>query len=170
VPGDLRRWQQAEELPANFRLRTLVPDADIEHMLRLLALIPGPEDVDFWNDIHAGRRNSGPEGALRDSGYATGKITFNLHRYLTTGEPKFAADLATYLLMIFDHEADSIPAAVDFAIGNLASGVLGRRWITDMTAAAWRVYARHSDRPTGSSLSWHDILVEKWPNDPDRYR
>ncbi|WP_439681567.1 hypothetical protein [Embleya sp. MST-111070] len=140
---------------------------DIEHMLELLAMIPGPDDIDFWNDVNAGRYTSGPEGGLLDSGYFTGKVRTFLHRYLATGDPVDAAALAKYLLVFFDYDADSLRGAVDFAVGDAPRLVLGPRWIADMTDTAWRVYVHNGGRHI-VKLPWREVLADKWPETRDR--
>lgn len=151
-------------------------DPDIRRMLNLLSMLPGSDEVGFWNAVNSARHRSGTDNADddvqdgQDGGYAVGKITRYLNEYLKQGDPGIAATLAGYLIMFFDHDADSLRQTVARAVGDLPGDVLGGRWLTDVTATAWRVYVEHGKTSALLGAAWNRTLAEKWPDDRRRYR
>ncbi|KQC35034.1 hypothetical protein [Frankia sp. ACN1ag] len=126
-------------------------------MLKLLAMIPGPDDVWFWNRINEGRYRGHPSlepeewsgedtRGFIDGGYTVKKIIGHLPGTLR-GEVQATGLLASYLIVFFDHDSDSLRQAIAVRVGEGFSGLFGQRWIDDMLATAWRVYVTHPVTP-----------------------
>lgn len=138
-----------------------VTDPDVQHLLDLLVMIPGRDNVLFWNRVNAGQYSGDSENEERfiDAGYAVKKIGQYLPRVLR-GDAEATADLASYLIMFFDSDSESMRLAVSAEIGHLPSNVLGRLWIEDMITTAWQVYVTHAG--SSSRSLWNRDLAAKW--------
>lgn len=149
-------------------------DPDIEHLLRLLAILPGAGDVSFWNQIDAHGLLPDAEEMAEDpkpsgDGYLLNKMTSHIRGALAPNAPDRAFEsLASYTLMFFWGEHPGLWKALESLVpaGSFASdGGFGRRYAQDLCDAAWTVAVRYHD---GYRADAADLLA-KWP-DPRRAR
>lgn len=149
---------------------TFPADPDVERLLRLLAILPGSDNVAFWNQIDAHGLLPEAEATAEEPeasrhGYLLNKMTGYIRAAL---EPDVRDDmlesLACYVLMFFwgDHPGlwkalDPIIPARSFA----SDGGFGQRYAQDLCDAAWTVAVRYHD---GYRADAADLLA-KWPED-----
>ena len=149
-------------------------DPDVEHLLRLLAILPGADDVAFWNQVNAHglvpqaeEMEQDPAPALH--GYVLNKMTWHIRTALMPDADVNAFEsLAEYTLMFFsgDHPGlwkllCSVAPANSFA----SDESFGRRYADELCATALKVATRyhHSYRADATDL------LAKWPDlDPGR--
>ena len=144
-------------------------DPDVEHLLRLLAILPGADDVAFWNQVNAHgllpqaeEMQQDPAPALH--GYVLNKMTWHIRAALApdAGANAFES-LAEYTLMFFsgDHPGlwkalGSVAPANSFA----SDADFGRRYAEGLCATALTVATRyhHSYRADAADLlaKWRD--------------
>jgi hypothetical protein len=139
-------------------LPDLPNDADLEHLLNLLDLLPGPEDREFWSQVgNKGYRH--PDQVDRVE-YIFGNLRAFLGPLQRTPIASFVIPrLAEYLLMFFGEDCPPLWNLLDQRLPSipLPSGMLGQRWANDLCDTAWRLYVRYS-----ADGSWR----EKWTDDP----
>jgi hypothetical protein len=121
-------------------------DPDLQHLIELLDLLPGPDERHFWEDLPSESRTDYLLEKL------VPKISI-LHK--SDPLPVEVEDLTKYLMMFF-HANDA--AMYDY-IGRhtyaLPYELAGRHWLGDLQATCWRLYVRY--QPGGARLS-------KWPH------
>ncbi len=145
-------------------------DPDVEHLLRLLAILPGSDNVAFWNQVDAHGLLPEAEATAEDPepsghGYLLNKMTGYIRAALKPNASDSTLEsLACYTLMFFwgDHPGlwkalDSVIPARSFA----SDGGLGRRYAQDLCDAAWTIAERYHD---GYRADAADLLA-KWPED-----
>jgi hypothetical protein len=137
-------------------------DPDLIHLLRLVALLPLPDDVDFWEQYGEVQNSSNQGDYMRD------KIGAHLLQIEDDGdevERRHVEVLTSYLLMFF---AAPTPkqlrllerVARDFHVDT--DNAIGRLWGQDLKATAWKLWVDCSD-PGGEGLqkriaSWSAAL------------
>jgi hypothetical protein len=158
--------------PAARSGRAFPPDPHVEHLLRLLAILPGSQDVAFWNQVDAHGLLPDAEAGAEDlvpsgHGYLLNKLTGYIHAALEPDVREHMLEsLAAYVLMFFwgDHPGlwktlDRIIPARSFA----SDGGFGRRYAQDLCDAAWTVAVRYHSGYRADA----DALLAKWPADCD---
>ena len=145
-------------------------DPDVEHLLRLLAILPGSDDVAFWNQIHA-------HGLLREAeemaedptpsgdGYLLRKMTGYIRAALkpNASQSTFEA-LASYTLMFFSGDHPGLWKALDSVVPARSfpsDGGFGRRYARELCDTALKVATRYDRGYRGSA----DELLAKWPEE-----
>lgn len=144
-------------------------DPHAEHLLRLLAILPGADDVAFWNQVDAHGLLPEAEASAEDPepsghGYLLNKMTGHIRAALTPDPPAHAlASLASYTLMFFWGDHPGLWKALERLVpsGSFASdGGFGRRYTQELCDAAWTVAVRY-DRGYRADA---DALLAKWPD------
>lgn len=145
-------------------------DPDVEHLLRLLAILPGADDVAFWNQIDA-------HGLLREAemlaedpkpsgdGYLLRKMTGYIRAALKPkpSESTFEA-LASYTLMFFWGDHPGLWKALDSVIPGrsfASDGGFGRRYAQELCDTALKVATRYHHGYRGTP----EDLLAKWPDE-----
>ncbi len=127
-------------------------DPDLQHLIDLLDLLPGPDDRPFWEDLPSESRTDHLLEKL------VPKISI-LHK--SDPLPVEIEDLAKYLMMFFNPNN----AAMHDYIGRQTHAVpyelAGQHWLNDLQATCWRLYVRY--QPGGLRLS-------KWPQNFRNWR
>lgn len=147
-------------------------DPDVEHLLRPLAILPGSDDIAFWNAIDAHgllpkaestAENPEPSG----HGYLLNKMTGHIRAACEPNPPHYAFEaLASYTLMFFWGEHPGLWKTLESLVpaGSFASdGGFGRRYAQDLCDAAWTVAVRYHRGYRADAAA----LLAKWP-DPRR--
>lgn len=156
--------------PPARRIPAFPTDPHAEHLLRMLAILPGCDDVAFWNQVDAHGLLPAAEASAEDpepskhSGYLLGKMTDDIRAALSANPPGHAlAVLASHTLMFFwgDHPAlwralESLVPCGSFT----GDGGFGRRYVQELCDAAWTVAVRY-DRGYRADAA---ALLAKWPD------
>ena len=147
-------------------------DPDVERLLRLLAILPGSDDVAFWNAIDAHGLLPVAESAAENPepsghGYLLSKVAGHIRAACEPNAPDHAfAGLASYTLMFFWGEHPGLWKTLERLVpaGSFASdGGFGRRYAQDLCDAAWAVAVRYHHGYRADAAA----LLAKWP-DPHR--
>jgi hypothetical protein len=141
-------------------------DPDVAHLLRLLAVLPGAENVAFWNSIYPdgpepdGRPLAGnPEPAHR--GYVLGKMTVSIWEALGAhGQAPNFEYLSRYVMMFFQQDRPKLLEALDAVVPGYEIGEgFGRRFVEELRETAWRVAVRYNAKYQAEPAD----LLSKWP-------
>jgi hypothetical protein len=145
-------------------------DPDAEHLLRLLAILPGSEQVAFWNQIDAHGLLPDAEATAEDlepsgNGYLLGKMTGHIRAALAPDAPdSLFASLASYTLMFFWGEHPALWKALESLVPSgsfTGDGGFGRRYAQDLCDAAWKVAVRYHHGYRADAAA----LLAKWPDE-----
>ena len=133
-------------------------DLDVHHLINLLAMLPGPDDVPFWNTVDRnGRGSDQEETQLIGDGYLIGKMEVGI-RGLLNPQHSDIAYFCEYLLKFFDGERPLLWQHLSHRVaGSGFTDQAGERWTRDLCDTAWRLTVRYS--PQGQRT-----LAENWPN------
>ncbi|WP_446216282.1 hypothetical protein [Micromonospora sp. IBHARD004] len=116
-------------------------DPDHVHLYRLLAMLPGPDDQDFWKVV------AGDNGV--DLHYVYEKMGHLAHYRrdpAPASNPGYTiANFCTYLIMFFGGERPETWRRIASRLFNVGDnqGGLGTRFAADLTDTAWRLIARY---------------------------
>lgn len=147
-------------------------DPDVQHLLRLLAILPGSDDVAFWNQVDAHGFLSEEEATAENprpsgDGYLLAKMAVHIRAALSArAHGRTFESLAGYTLMFFygDHPGlwKALESRVQLAGFNIEDGI-GRRYAEELCDTALRVATRYNQDYRGSAAE----LLAKWP-EPNR--
>lgn len=145
-------------------------DPDLIHLLRLLALLPLPDNSDYWSGYWT------PYTAMEDgsdqSGYLCGRLGVHVKQIMDDGdkvERRHVAQLASYTLMFFAAPTTGQLELLDRVAPDLQvddSAGIGRRWSQDAAATAWRLWVDCAD-PGGGEV---EERLAAWTAAPRRCR
>lgn len=130
-------------------------DPDMTHLIKLLAMLPGSDDVAFWNTVDRnGRAADGDDSEPTGNGYLLGKMNIGI-RHLLNGDP---FSFCQYLLKFFDGDRPSLWTFLDrHVVGSGFTDLAGERWTRDLCDTAWRLLVRYHS-------SGRDDLDTQWPS------
>ncbi|MBY8871828.1 hypothetical protein K7640_08240 [Micromonospora sp. PLK6-60] len=134
-------------------------DPDHVHLYRLLAMLPGPDDQDFWEVV---ARANGVD--LHYIYEKMGHLAHYRRDPAPANNPGYTiATFCTYLIMFFGGEKPEIWRRIAGSLFNVGDnqGGLGARFVADLTDTAWRLTARY--RPT------NDARLGNWSMAQVRY-
>lgn len=139
-------------------------DPDVVHLLHLLSILPGSEDLEFWNNVDAEGylpRPGDQEHELTPSGdgYLLGKLGAGIGSSLL---PKAAdrsfVQLAQYVLFFFDGDRPALWKLLDrYSPASDFAAEAGRRFVQELCDTAWTIAVRYDHRAGIESLP------DKWP-------
>lgn len=148
-------------------------DPDVEHLLRLLAILPGSDDVAFWNLVDAHGLLPEDEATAEDPepsghGYLLGKMGVFIRAALSP-DASYSTfeDLAGYTLMFFYGEHPRLWKALEGRVqlpGFDIDDLLGRRYAEELCETALRIATRYNRDYCADAVE----LLEKWP-DPTKH-
>lgn len=137
--------------------------SDIDHLLGLLSLLPGPDSKDWWVELDVAGTSGEQESAELKAERAT-YVLANTGPYIQqclgnrqTGWQSAAGWLAQYVLMFFGGDEHAVAAVVSRGIGYDSSSAAGLECLRDIRTTAWRLHlAYNTRRPSLESLakSW----------------
>lgn len=121
-------------------------DPDIEHLIDLLRMLPGPKDnPKFWAGIGSEGRSIEPSGKNLD--YVFEKMT-HLSRFLDDPTPKRLVHLCVYLLHFFSGDRPDLWKILNDVTpseSRWGHDDTGRWWAEDLTHTAWSLIVRYCD-------------------------
>lgn len=141
-------------------------DPDVAHLLRLLAILPGAENVVFWNSIYPDGPE--PEGRLLDGnpeaafhGYVLEKMTISIREALGAhGQAPDFEYLSRYVMMLFRRDRPRLLEALDAVVPGFEIGEgFGLRFAEELRETAWRVAVRYNAKYKAEPSD----LLAKWP-------
>ncbi|MFF2123451.1 hypothetical protein ACFVXH_39605 [Kitasatospora sp. NPDC058184] len=139
-------------------------DPDLRHLARLLAMLPGRDDIAFWATVdngastivepgHTGPGTAGPE-------YILSKMRSGIAKLNKAEDPAAVAYFSHYLLMFFDGDQPALWKYLnDRFSAHGGRSTAGERYTRDLCDTAWRIIARYD------TLGDND-LAELWPGHP----
>ena len=140
-------------------------DADLEHLLNLLALLPPPQDHDFWfklaelNCYHE-RLDEAAEQIVSNLRQGIVAVATNSTDDATKGDA--AKDLASSCLTYFDGEDPGLWQLLDQTVEYpwTPRRAAGRRWASDVCATAWRLFVPReaAARRNGCTKQHHPLV------------
>ena len=115
-------------------------DGDLRHLLQLLALLPTPDDDDFWRTFATAESPDDP--GAKD--YILGKLSACIRDVVGDKVTRMdVSELALYTLMFFSKSSPELHSL----LGRVTSGfdvdgqdTVGQRWCQDVTATAWGLW------------------------------
>jgi hypothetical protein len=139
-------------------------DPDVEHLLRLLAVLPGRENVAFWNSFYPSGPRSDAESADLDpkavlDGYVLEKMTVGIRNALGLFRdwPPDYGYLARYVMMFFRDDSPRMFDALDAVVPGEGNG---HRFAQELRETAWHVAVRYDpDYKNGP-----EEVLAKWPD------
>lgn len=121
-------------------------DLDVEHLIDLLRMLPGPkENPRFWAGVGTEGRSLEPTG--RNLDYVFEKMT-HLSRFLQDPTPRRLVHLCDYLLHFFSGERPALWKVLNDITPTESSwghDDTGRWWAEDVTRTAWLLVVRYRD-------------------------
>ncbi|MFJ9777142.1 hypothetical protein ACIRVF_38905 [Kitasatospora sp. NPDC101157] len=135
---------------------------DLDHLLDLLSLLPGPDAKDWWIDLDvAGTagENESPKQKRERITYVLGNTGPYIQRCL--GNPsdceQAAGWLAQYVLMFFGGQEQAVADVVNRGLGYDTESAAGLECLRDIRTTAWRLHLAHNTRRPS-----HERLAEMW--------
>ncbi|MGW3077854.1 hypothetical protein [Kitasatospora sp. NPDC001132] len=135
---------------------------DLDHLLDLLSLLPGPDAEDWWIDLDvAGTtgENEPPETKRERITYVLGNTGPYIQQCLgnrTDWKPS-AGLLAQYVLMFFGGQEQAVADVVNRGLGYDTESAAGLECLRDIRTTSWRLYLAHNGR-----RPFHERLADKW--------
>lgn len=143
-------------------------DPDLAYLFALLSRLPDTSESyrEFWVELD----RLGDSGREIDSPfYLMNNLQAHINQALEHPEGgRTAGNLASYVLMFFRPDSPDLwkllgPHVVHFAIPGDDQAPIGRRWVEDVCATAWRLYVRYDHDPIERlRRSWEDSDQHDW--------
>ncbi|WP_329538416.1 hypothetical protein OG568_60065 (plasmid) [Streptomyces sp. NBC_01450] len=134
----------------------LYDDPDVHHLVQLLAMLPGPDNIVFWNTVDRNGRQADPnEAEPTGNGYLMKKMEIGIHGLLNP-ERGDIAYFCEYLLRFFSGERPLLWEHLSAHVPHRDIDRVGERWARDLTDTAWHLLVRYG--PGGQPA-----LSDNWP-------
>jgi hypothetical protein len=133
-------------------------DPDLHRLISLLAMLPGPDDLTFWNTVDRKGRPAEPGGEETEptgNGYLLGKMKIGIANLLKrpVGDISYFCE---YLLMFFDGDRPLLWKHLDnHVVGSGFTERAGERFAHDLCDTAWTIAVRYHK-------SGREELADKW--------
>ena len=132
----------------------LPDDPDLQHLIRLLAPLPGCDNIAFWNNVDTnGTRvdeiSNETDPKPTGDGYLITKMQAGID-HLLKGDGSY---LAQYLLQFFDgHRPQLWEYLNQYVPAGSYTNTAGERWTRELCDTAWRIVI-NSDQPDAAALA-----------------
>ena len=136
-------------------------DPDMHRLINLLAMLPGPDDITFWNTVDRNGRSAQPgeeETEPIGHGYLLSKMEAAIANLLK--QPPSTSGIVyccEYLLKFFDGDRPQLWTFLNaYVVGRGFTDQAGERFARDLCDTAWRLAVRYQSDGRG-------YLADKWP-------
>ncbi|MGK3945074.1 hypothetical protein [Streptomyces sp. RP5T] len=133
-------------------------DPDAHHLVQLLGMLPGPDDITFWHTVDRnGRRAEQEEAELTGHSCLIKKMEIGI-RGLLNPEQGDIAYFCEYLLRLFSGERPLLWEHLNAYVAHSDIDRAGERWARDLTDTAWQLFVRYgSGGQRALTVNWSAV-------------